>query len=239
MVEGTLVFTGSVEGLLDLWWKKDSRTFIFPSAQQSQSYSGLSTSTAGHRLRTTGDGSQNNSRSGIRFRQSTYHHNIDEEVWALLLGIHLLMYLTRLSHFVKWKLLSLRQHFVPNVYSRLRKDGIVPWVDVAHAIHLILVLSVERIGRKVGFFTWGLQPKREQHIGGIFEREGTRLLSRRRRVPEASLVLIHGRLMATSSRKVMIPAGHNARNIFSMPRHHLSCITMHSKPFRSRCFKRF
>lgn len=30
MVGGTLVFTGSVEGLLEFWWKKDSRTFIFP-----------------------------------------------------------------------------------------------------------------------------------------------------------------------------------------------------------------
>ena len=57
-------------------------------------------------------------------------------------------------------------------------------------VYLILVLSVERIGRRIGIFGWGLQPKRGQHIGGIFERGSTRLLSRRRRVLEASPVLI-------------------------------------------------
>ena len=30
---------------------------------------------------------------------------------------------------------------------------------------------MEKTGRKVEFFTWGFQPKRGQHIGGIGERE--------------------------------------------------------------------
>ena len=35
---------------------------------------------------------------------------------------------------------------------------------------------MESIGRKLGVFTEGSQPKREQHIGGNDERGGTRLL---------------------------------------------------------------
>lgn len=38
-------------------------------------------------------------------------------------------------------------------------------------------VEMERIGRKVEFFTWDLQPKRGQHIGGILLIEGEELLT--------------------------------------------------------------
>ena len=73
----------------------------------------------------------------------------------------------------------MRQFVASSLYSRSRKSEQFNLEYLSRMIYNSYFcflpsywnVEMEKTGRKVEFFTWGFQPKRGQHIGGIGERE--------------------------------------------------------------------